>query len=114
MEAPSEGLTQRELAVLMSSDPNTIASLLDRMQAAKLLERRPHESDRRAHRVKLLAKGRSVQQELRDIAIKLQSEVLSSLPQERREQFLIDLEAVAMACQTSAKAPLPPPASKAE
>ncbi|HYG74637.1 MAG TPA: MarR family winged helix-turn-helix transcriptional regulator [Planctomycetota bacterium] len=108
-ESPPEGLTQRELAVLMSSDPNTIASLLDRMQAAKLLERRPHESDRRAHRVKLLQKGKTVHAELRDIAIKLQSEVLTALPPERREQFLADLEAVAIACQAGAKAPLPAP-----
>jgi DNA-binding MarR family transcriptional regulator len=109
-EAPAEGLTQREMAVLMSSDPNTIASLLDRMQEAKLLERRPHEKDRRAHRVRLLPKGRSVYLELRNVALDLQAGILASLPEERREQFLEDLEKVADACQTSAKPPPQPPA----
>ena len=108
-EAPIEGLTQRELAALMSSDPNTIASLLDRMQEAKLLERRPHEKDRQAHRVKLLSKGRTVYFELRNVALELQAGILTALPEERREQFLEDLEKVAEACQVSAK-PQPPQA----
>lgn len=105
-EGPREGLTQRELSALMSSDPNTIASLLDRMQAAELLERRPHETDRRAHRVKLLPKGKKVFQELRDIAIDLQNQVLSVLPEDRREQFLAELEQVADACLLHSR-PLP-------
>ena len=107
-EAPNEGLTQREIAVLMSSDPNTIASLLDRMQEAKLLERRPHEKDRRAHRVRLLSKGRAVYLELRAVALELQASILTALPEERREQFLEDLEKVADACHAAAK---PPPQS---
>jgi DNA-binding MarR family transcriptional regulator len=107
-ECPREGLTQREISALMSSDPNTIASLLDRMQAAELVERRPHETDRRAHRVKLLPKGKKIFQELRDIAIDLQSQVLSVLPEDRREQFLAELEQVADACLQHSR----PPAEK--
>src|SRR5439155_7212647 len=44
-----EGITQRELTKLMSSDPNTVASLLARMEQAELLQRQSHEKDRRAH-----------------------------------------------------------------
>src|SRR5437660_12273708 len=44
----NEGLTQRELTHLISSDPNTIASLLTRMERAGLLPRQSHEHDRRA------------------------------------------------------------------
>lgn len=107
-EGPREGLTQRELSALMSSDPNTIASLLDRMQAAELIERRPHESDRRAHRVKVMPKGKKLFQEIREVAVDLQGKILSVLPEERREQFLTDLEQVADACLLHSRPPEKP------
>src|SRR5437773_7439823 len=53
-----QGITQRELAQVMSSDPNTVASLVERMELARLLQRNPHERDRRAHRLRLTVKGR--------------------------------------------------------
>src|SRR5437764_4423200 len=53
-----EDITQRELTKLMSSDPNTVASLLARMEHAELLQRRSHEKDRRAHRLQLKPAGR--------------------------------------------------------
>jgi DNA-binding MarR family transcriptional regulator len=87
----------------MSSDPNTIASLLDRMEKAALVERKPHETDRRAHRVQVLEKGRKLYVELRDIAVSLQTSVLEVLPDDRRAQFLADLEVIADACLLAAK-----------
>jgi len=42
-EADPLGITQGELAQLMSSDPNTIASLVERMETAGWVERRAHE-----------------------------------------------------------------------
>src|ERR1700729_1258673 len=53
LEGDPKGMTQRELTDLMSSDPNTIASLLERMETAGLLERKAHERDRRANRISL-------------------------------------------------------------
>src|SRR5439155_26932623 len=47
------GITQRELTQLMTSDPNTVASLLERMEKAGLVERKSHEQDRRARRLHL-------------------------------------------------------------
>src|SRR3954464_14180051 len=41
----NEGITQRELTRLMSSDPNTITSILDRMEKAGLVQRQSHERD---------------------------------------------------------------------
>lgn len=105
IEAPREGLTQRQISSLMSSDPNTVTSLLNRMQDAGLLERKPHESDKRAHRVRLLPKGKRIYRELRQVALDLQSHVLEALPEERREQFLEDLERVAEKCLQSAAKP---------
>ncbi len=65
LESDVRGLTQRELARTMSSDPNTVASLLERMEKIGYVERLPHERDRRAHRIKLLAKGKKTYESAR-------------------------------------------------
>ena len=103
-EGPPDGLTQRELCVRMCSDPNTMASLLSRMEKCSLLERRTHEDDRRAHRVSILPEGKQYYQELREIAIKLQDSILDAVPVKRREQFVSDLERIGDACQAQVNA----------
>jgi DNA-binding MarR family transcriptional regulator len=102
LEGDEKGMTQRELSRAMSSDPNTVASLLERMEKAGYVERQPHERDRRAHRIKLLSRGRETYEAARDIAVALQSEVLSVLPERERESFLRSLAAVADACREAA------------
>ena len=52
-EAGRTGLIQSELTERMSSDPNTIASLVDRMKKAGMIDRAPDEGDRRAYRLRL-------------------------------------------------------------
>jgi DNA-binding MarR family transcriptional regulator len=103
LESDVRGLTQRELARAMSSDPNTVASLLERMEKLGYLERQPHESDRRAHRIKLLAKGKKTYDAARAIAVALQSEILAVLPAAGREDFLQNLSLVADACRNAAE-----------
>jgi DNA-binding MarR family transcriptional regulator len=103
LEAEPEGLTQRQLTQQMSSDPNTVASLLRRMEQAQLIRREPHEKDRRAHRIHLLAAGRRKYEAARDEAIRLQSEVLAGLEERCREQFLENLDQIADACRTVAE-----------
>src|SRR3954467_15733337 len=46
VESDPKGLTQREIADIISSDPNTIASLLERMVSGGLVQRLKHETDR--------------------------------------------------------------------
>ncbi|MBI3417494.1 MAG: winged helix-turn-helix transcriptional regulator [Verrucomicrobia bacterium] len=103
LENDERGLTQRELTRHMSSDPNTVASLLERMEIAGLLERQPHEADRRAHRIRLEPLGRRRYAEAREIAVALQAEVLEVLPAEKREEFLSDFSLVAEACRLAAE-----------
>jgi len=99
----NDGLTQRELTQLMSSDPNTIASLLERMEKAGLLVRKSHEKDRRANRLHLEPAGKRKYEEAREIALRLQKEVLSVLPEDQRESFLSHLALVADACLSAAE-----------
>ena len=98
----NDGITQRELTQLISSDPNTVASLVNRMEKAGLLGRETHATDRRANRLRLKARGKARYAKAREIAVALQAEVLESLPETRREQFLKDLDDVAAACREAA------------
>jgi len=104
----NEGITQRRLTELMSSDPNTVASLLERMELAGLVERQAHEKDRRAHWLRLKPRGQRKYEAAREIAVAMQAEVLSALPPAARENFLQELDAVSQACRIAAeKAPKP-------
>lgn len=47
------GLSQSELAQLMEVEPITVGRLIDRLEAAGLVERRPDPADRRMHRLHL-------------------------------------------------------------
>jgi DNA-binding MarR family transcriptional regulator len=108
LEGDARGLTQRQLTHIMSSDPNTVASLVKRMEQGGLVKRRPHEQDRRAHRIHVQSVGHKKYEAARVIAVQLQSEVLSVLPLDRREDFLEDLASVAEACRQAAAKPSTP------
>ena len=97
------GLTQSEITREMASDPNTVAAMLERMEATGLLSRLRHETDQRARRIRLRALGRKKYEVIRRIAVDLQLEVLSALPLSKREGFLENLAIVAEACQRSAQ-----------
>ena len=106
-EGDAKGLTQQAITELMASDPNTITSILHRMEKAGLLSRHAHESDRRARRVRMEEKGREVFSKALCLAKVLQGQILEALPVSRRETFLRDLERVADACHAEHDRPLP-------
>lgn len=107
-EGDPAGMTQRDLTTAMSSDPNTVASLLERMEVSGWVERRPHESDGRAYRIRMLPAGDRVYEGVRSIAVALQTEVLAVLPEAERERFLEQLDQVAAACRRAAGEPSRP------
>lgn len=92
-------LSQRELTEVMSSDPNTIASLLSRMQKLGWIKRETHERDRRANRLHVTTAGKRKFTSSRPTALDLQERVLGTLPKSERERFLESLEKIADACQ---------------
>jgi DNA-binding MarR family transcriptional regulator len=97
-------LTQSCLAAQMSSDPNTIASLMRRMERQGLIERRANARDRRVRALGLTAVGRRRYHAVRRRAVALQQRVLAVLPEGEREVFLAQLEVVADACRQAAQA----------
>ncbi|MEI7776112.1 MAG: MarR family transcriptional regulator [Verrucomicrobiota bacterium] len=93
-ECDPSGLTQSEITQRMASDPNTITSTVRRMEKAGLLERLPHESDRRAKRVRLLPLGRSTFNRAQSLAAVLQKSVLGCLDVNETAVFLELLERI--------------------
>ena len=92
-----DGLTQRVLADLMASDPNTITAILTRMQKAGLIERRPHADDARCNLIVLKDKGRTVHAKLQPLASGLQEQLLAAVPVAKQAEFLTQLESVCTA-----------------
>jgi len=93
-------VSQRELTEVMSSDPNTIASLLSRMEKLGWIKRETRERDRRANRLHVTVAGKRKFAAARPAALDLQARVLAVLPEAEREQFLESLEKIADACQS--------------
>lgn len=93
-----EGISQREICDYMTSDPNTITSILNRMESQDFVERRPHETDRRALSIWIKPAGQAKYHETREFASGLQREVLDVLSAAEQEQFLEHLERIAGAC----------------
>ena len=86
-----EGLTQRALADLMASDPNTVTAILTRMLNAGLIERRADPDDARCNRILLKAKGRTLHSRLQPLASGLQDDLLAAIPAAQRDSFLANL-----------------------
>jgi len=63
-----------------------------------LIDRKTHEKDRRAYRLRLKAAGKRKYEEVREIAVALQTELLSALPLDKREGFLEELAALGDDC----------------
>ena len=59
---------QAALAEQMDLEPITLSRLIDRMEAAKLIERRPDPNDRRAYRLYLQEAARPLVAKFRDVA----------------------------------------------
>ncbi len=99
------GLTQSDLTRLIASDPNTIGSLVERMERCGWIARAPHERDRRANRLHLLPAGQKQYRRLRAIAIALQGEVLGAWSEQKREEFLENLAWISQRCRSLADKP---------
>jgi DNA-binding MarR family transcriptional regulator len=73
-----EGMTQAEMAESLEIQPISLVRLIDRLCEQKLVERRPHERDRRANRLYLTDKGRSTLDRLVPLGREVSGDVLAS------------------------------------
>jgi DNA-binding MarR family transcriptional regulator len=74
-----DGQTQAELAESLAVEPPTITKMLQRMEAAGLVQRKPHPDDRRAQLVYLTARGKRLQQKVDRLWGQLATRAVSGL-----------------------------------
>ncbi|MBX9591567.1 MAG: MarR family transcriptional regulator [Hyphomonadaceae bacterium] len=83
-----EGMTQAELAESLEVQPISLARLIDRLCDQRLMERRPHPSDRRANRLYLTASGRARLIQLVPLGREISAHVLASFSEEESSRLL--------------------------
>jgi DNA-binding MarR family transcriptional regulator len=82
-EAPN----QAALAEQMDLEPITLSRLIDRMEAAKMIERRPDPADRRAHRIHLQEAARPLVAKFRDVASSCLGDALVGVSEDELEKM---------------------------
>ena len=90
----NEGIKQAGLAEILEIKPITLARLLDRLDAHGWVERRLDPKDKRARRLFLTNKGRSIIRELRVVALSVREEALSGLTESEQDLLIDQLRAV--------------------
>src|SRR5919112_4482602 len=78
--AEKEGIPQGALAEILEIEPITLVRILDRLQTAGLIERRPHAQDRRMRLLYLTAKAHPVLAKMREIGATTRAEALDGIP----------------------------------
>ena len=74
-----EGLPQSQLAAGMGVEPPTVTKMLQRMEQAGLIERRPDPEDARFSRVFLTARGRALEQPVLEVWQHLETQTVAGL-----------------------------------
>lgn len=77
-----EGLTQTELAERLHNSPATMTKMLQRMEKAHFIQRRPDASDQRVTRVYLTETGRAVQNQVETAFKTMNEETFAHLSDE--------------------------------
>jgi DNA-binding MarR family transcriptional regulator len=84
----SEGETQRAVGAALGLHPNRMVALVDELEKRKLVRRRPHPSDRRAHTVVLTPAGEKLLQEAFMFAMGIERTLCADLSEDERGQLL--------------------------
>lgn len=92
--ARNEGLKQAQLADILEIRPITLTRLIDRLQTAGLVERRPDPDDRRAQRLFLTESAQPLIGKMLGVAAQVREKAMTGLPPERREQLIDTLAAM--------------------
>ena len=86
-----EGVNQGGLAELLDVEPITVCRMVDRLQEADLVERRPDPADRRSWRLFLTGKAAALLGQLQPLGEQLEAEAFEGISSEEREAVLATL-----------------------
>lgn len=82
------GISQIRIACLLDLETISVVRLVDSLQQAGLLERRPHATDRRIRTLWLTPAGAAAVAQVRRITDMVRRETLAGMPKAEREQLL--------------------------
>jgi DNA-binding MarR family transcriptional regulator len=88
--AAAQGQSQQALGRAMQLPPSRMVALVDELERAGLLERRPSPADRRAHALHLTGEGRRLLVRLMQVSADHEAQLCAGLTQAERHR-LIDL-----------------------
>lgn len=89
-----EGITQTEMAVRLRNSPATITKMLQRMEKAGFIWRKPDSADQRVSRVFLTDAGRAIQNQVQKVWDTMEAETFAGLKPEEKMMlrgFLIQM-----------------------
>lgn len=89
-----EGINQGGLAEILEVEPITLGRMVDRLQDAGLVERRPDPSDRRAWRLYLTDKARQLHNQLMPLAQEMIEAALEGIPPDRQSEIAVSLRRI--------------------
>ncbi len=90
--ARQEGINQATLAQILDIEPITLVHMLDRLEAAGLILRKPDPKDRRAHALSLTAKARPVLEQIYELADSVYEEAQVGMQAAERAQLIASLQ----------------------
>ncbi len=90
----NEGINQVTLADILDIEPITLARLVDKLEKAGWVERRPDAKDRRMHRLYLLPAAQSIFEKIRPIGQATRKEAFASIAVEDQRQFMETLQKI--------------------
>lgn len=89
-----EGVNQGGLAELLDVEPISVCRMVDRLQEADLVERRPDPADRRSWKLYLTPKAADLLAQLRPLAEGLEEQALSGLSLDEQAQLRAMLDQI--------------------
>ena len=87
-------LQMKELARKMGVTTGTLTVMVDRLEEQGLLQRMPHETDRRSWLIELTEKGQVLFGQHHQYHLRLTEEITSTLSREEQELFCVMLEKI--------------------
>jgi MarR family transcriptional regulator for hemolysin len=86
--ARHEGINQSALAEILEIEPITLVRLIDKLEAAGWVERRPHPTDRRVKLPFLTPKAHPILEEMWARGAATREEAMAGLSPEKREELI--------------------------
>lgn len=84
----NEGINQGALAQILEVQPITLSRLIDHLEVAGWVDRRPDPGDRRAVRLFLTDAAQPILQRIRAVAMETMAEAMAGIPDDERERII--------------------------